>query len=381
MAPDGLGGRSWRPLSLRLRIFAEFPESMPSKFFLRRLAAPLLVLASAGCATATPTAMQGADNDRAALAAWNERVDAALATRADTLAARGAPRDLIASALLRAMPPRNPETPGIFPDWERPGAREAWQSARDRSPDDVLLAWIELENCPGPCDADAARARLQRLEPDNAAAWLQAFDAAWLAGDERLARAHLARAARSERFSYHFEELGLLLQDATTALPVPAPTPAQLRALDMPAGSSADDVTAGAVFGHAVIVISGLPRLHEACGRPGLEPAAYADCHGTLLHLARSRDLLSRMIGTSQLSRLTAGTPGQAQWQAAWRRLRWLHAQSAGFDSDSADYIRGAWQSGEVAALEALLRANGVPLEPPADWDADAAAPRPVPAS
>lgn len=294
----------------------------------------------------------------------------ALRARAKALAARDDSRSMLAAALVLATLPTVDGTPRT-PDWGAPGARDALEAARQRAPDDPLLAWVELYGCSASCDPQPILARLRRLEPDNAALWLHFIEAASGTGDQRAAQDALHRAAQARQYSWQAETLGPLLLGALRGLEIPPPTSAQRAAMGAPAPTTIEDQVALEAFW---VTALGIPPLHSVkalCFDADQRPVAErrSDCVALGTRLAQAPDLISASIGTSFLVDLTAGTPAQASWSARRRQLFWVQHRAFPLIPASADYWRAVFRDGEVRAMEDLMRAHGESLVPPADWE------------
>ena len=185
-------------------------------------------------------------------------------------------------------------------------------------PDDALAAWLEALDCPDVaiCDPAAARARLQRIDPENAAAWLLELDALGNESNPSRIDAALARAAQASGHD-------VALQDAITSVHammktiVPAMSPAQQRAMGRHVGlpGPVDDEMFASVMTMTVASPIPLPSygpVYSAC-RPGptLSSARRSSCIRVLDGMAGSGTLLSAMSADSRLLQLIGAGPEQ----------------------------------------------------------------------
>lgn len=96
--------------------------------------------------------------------------------------------------------------------------------AAARSPGDALVQWIAVQTTKksAPATWANALAALQRLEPDNAAAWNEDLMLAAEAKDADAVDAALARMAAGARFDIHWVDAMKALSEAYNRLPPPA---------------------------------------------------------------------------------------------------------------------------------------------------------------
>lgn len=312
-----------------------------------------------------------------ALDRWQQEADAATAARAEALAARGTPRDLLAAMLLTA--PETTDEPyghGLA----LPAHAVAWfDTARRATPADPLVAWMEATSCPIAnlgCDRDAAVARLLQVDPGNAAVQLLALQAAHAAGDAIAARTHLRLAAEAGRFEPHGQAMLQLMLDARDGIALPPMPPGAAAALASAYLSDAPpdpaDLQAVAAVGQwAALSLPPLQPLAERCSDAAATgPAIRQDCIGALAPIAGNRGMaLYPMFALHLLVQLD----DDDRWRRQLRRHAWLYEQAVPLqpslpDARAAAQARLLAEHGEVGAWEALLEHNGIALEPPADW-------------
>lgn len=316
---------------------------------------------------------------------WERMYAQALALHLRGLMASTDPRDLLAAAMLALI------GSGIDPA-ERPvgsvDPAEAYAAAQRLGPGDRLVAWMEMLDCPTfgqevACDPDAARQRLQRMEPRNAAVILHGLNAAVERGDERAVEHVLARAAAASDFEIPVGEIARMLYDALQSVDAP-PLPPRLAA-DMGEGfglerpATLDDHAELSAMGLTIAVATpGYGTLSQVCGvgadTPVL-PHRRPECISIYTAMARDPLLISQMISLTSLARLTHDMPEGPAWRERLRTLLWVQARSLeSLGSNVPEgYLQSAWRDGERVAMEAALTSKGIPTTPPSDWLPDSA--------
>lgn len=317
---------------------------------------------------------------RAASERWQARMDTALRAHAHVLAARGSARDLLAAALLWPPAPPVDGRPVAAPE-----ARQWFAAAREALPPEPLVDWLEATDCGGladDCDREGAIARLLAADPGNAAAHLLALHAAERRGDLAAIARHLRAAARAERFAPFYAPMMELIMEAHDGVAWPAPGPALGEALAVMWGISApvglEDYAAGQAAGRAMgIAYPGLGAVTRACpaDRSGA-PDLLEDCKALYARAAgKDAPWIDQLIALVHLSQLTAGEPGGDAWREQLRDLYWVQEQGPrlmpglpGSGITAGEYLRLQIEEGELDAMRELLRRNGIPATPPADW-------------
>jgi len=98
------------------------------------------------------------------------------------------------------------------------------------------------------------------------------------------------------------------------------------------------------------------------------------DCVRVMARLAGSPVMADALIGTLRSVRLAGDGADAPAWRERLRRLVWLQESATRLLSVQsaaplpADYFERFLREGEMAALEDVLRANGLPAQPPAGW-------------
>ena len=317
----------------------------------------------------------------AALQQWQQANLGAIRRHVRTLMASRDPRDQVAAALI--APSAGEPLSGEEFSWTTEEATTAFAAARRLGPDDRLVAWLEVFDCPrartgSGCDPQAALERLQRLEPDNAAVWLPALEAAVADADEASIDRLLSRAAAASRHGVPFSEIGLLLTRTLLDVDSPAMTSQVAQALgeDFAIGRAANAEDMAGVHAMAIASAVALPAhqpLQRLCvGPDGKPPRAtrLPSCIAIYADMAQDGLLLSQTVALTSLARLTADSAPGAQWRERLRHMHWIRsegtkAMGVGIPEG---YLKSVWRLGELPAMEEMLRAAGVPTTPPPGW-------------
>ncbi len=315
---------------------------------------------------------------------WMRRYRLALETHLPVAAARGTPRELLAAALM--LPAR--EDAGVEAGtWMAPEAR-GWLEAADRAdPRDVLVDWALANVCmsqDAPCDRERLLRSLLQQDPDNAEIRLRALADAAHKGDAQAAERHWRAATEATVHRSRFLELGRLLRDIQREVPLP-PLDARLahaHGVWMGLGRPAEVEDMADAFVIAMLAAVAMPAMAEVtrrCEARAIREDAVrrAECIRVFTLLAADEStLLGPMVALPRLVELTEGEPGNAGWRARLRRIRWIHesalARMLPSGPDQAPLPKGYadWfiDEGEPAAMRWLLQAQGIPPEPPQDW-------------
>jgi hypothetical protein len=298
------------------------------------------------------------------------------------LALRGDAYPLLAAALMAQADADDPARPKAL---QTPALLARAQKADDA---DALAWWVSVAlDCRGKaktCPREETLAQLEKADPANAGVWLWALSRAQETGDTTAARAALTSAAQAARFDDYFGTLTSVLYQATGILPVEENI---LRASNQPGVSPAGfRLTYAAVLAAAITPVSIAP-LEKACNEASSKADLADDCVAVAQKLADSGSLIARRGGSEMLMRLAS--PGAAHDAAvaqartlAWRmqHIGELGVRLANDSRVTGVYTQALGSSGrEIDAVDAVLRLQGIALEPPADWQPPApnAAPQP----
>ncbi|WP_157981365.1 hypothetical protein [Cognatilysobacter tabacisoli] len=306
----------------------------------------------------------------AAVERWNEELRVGLQARLAVLAQRSDAEGRVLFALLYPLA----QDPAAGDEDATSPVAEALGDAARLAPDDLLVARLEFAHCPRAataCSRTDALARWQRLEPDNAVAWLAGIGDATAAGGDEAAAALLARAARAEYHDLAYFADAPLVYAELRRMPMPPRSKALARELGERFGAGAplgdDDLRAAWASLPSLARQVAMIGPHTLCRAPGA--AVAADCRAVHRLLAAGDTLIERSIGLSTMARLSAGTPDAAYWQEQLRQFNWLRAASVGPHHPFPATLQRRWAIGEVPALQEWLAAQGRATPPPG-WQA-----------
>jgi hypothetical protein len=306
----------------------------------------------------------------AAATRLHDEISAALQAHLQILAARGQPRDRLDIALLLPLLDRDSVADPAL-------RRDALALARDAPGHRALVAWLEAIGCIDIEACDASVARLQQLEPDNAAAWLLALElqatAQTSAREAESQLALLKQAARASRYDDHLADAS---RETLRALqPVHWPPldrhgeTAVREMLQLPESVSGSALRPALMATYATAMdIPPYRATDEACApdtalRPGSD--RLGSCRAVMSLMADGDSLIAQVLGTTRMVRLTPDGPEAAHWRERLRQSHWLRAQWPKIGSPALSYaIR---EQGEVPAVRAELERRGLAL-PPAGW-------------
>ncbi|HEU4665339.1 MAG TPA: hypothetical protein VFS55_15020 [Dokdonella sp.] len=224
-------------------------------------------------------------------------------------------------------------------------------------PDDAFVQWIAASH-----DDPPSRARLQRLEPDNAAAWALSIDDATI--DRAQTLRHMASA---KRYSLHLKEAGETWLAAAKTFPPPADLDfggvigSSDEAAPLADADRAATIATMFAFMSAVDGSGSYSTIAKACA----DKSPTCTAIGRLL-ADRADTLIGTRVGFMLLRKQDAMTPDDV---ARARRLDWWQAgmRNLSTPSEVGRYLRDALAHGEIEALRLAMQRAGR-LEPPADW-------------
>ncbi|MGV8932700.1 MAG: hypothetical protein ACOH1R_11405 [Luteimonas sp.] len=301
---------------------------------------------------------------------------------ASQLAASGQPRELAFAATLRqfaslsALQAAQPA--GDVPSRASAGDPRIgkWQALASARAGKDVLANVLLMGAGSASDAAVRRqaaARWQRVEPDNLAPLLFT---------DMPVEALLAAARTRARFDLHFYDQARWMQAALLAHP---PTAGERQVLlGGEPGASMEElsmVTSLVLLGAGAIAMPSLQPLTEACQGNALASIATRRdaCRHVAALMAETSDTnLGVSIGLALQERL-ANTQGEhaavdaTRRRFDWQMLQWgrvAASQPRDGAAQFAEWLRDPAVDSEHAMVERVLRAAGVPLDPPAGWQA-----------
>lgn len=316
--------------------------------------------------------------------AWDAAFLESRREHARDLVQKGDPRSLLGAVLLYPgeIIQHEGSSTGV---WRRPPAVHEWfVRARAMAPDDRLLAWVEAVDCPvdaSQCDRADALERLHRLDPTNAAVWLESMRDAQSAGDEGQAEILFERSAQANRYDVYDLALGALLLESDEGFE-PPPMPSDIAELSeavyeqagMYLGTyMADAHLLGVWVSHAIPALQ-TPvgfclRVDELVG----DAARQASCRTLFALMAEDSSMaVTRQLSLGIMIRLTRETPQENRlWRERYREYQWQSQQMIDRLSPvipTEGYARDVLTNGELAAWRAFLDASGVSLTPPEGW-------------
>lgn len=323
--------------------------------------AALAAFGACAAASATP-ATDAVPADTAALTRFQRDLVSVLALRADA-------RPLLGAALLARALPKQSEALDFHHLIERAAA------SNDAGPD---VQWARLSDCDARADAcpnaDALSA-LEKLAPDNAAVWMLAIGQAARNDDRTAAREALARAAAASRYDDYTGRSLQALAYAVAALPPPA----DVLARKGPLASKPAGVQAMIVFGlGSAQPLPALQATAAMCTPKAVDdrPDRRAQCLALGKTLEWGGSALARSLGLHLRETLADGDDAREEARTARRDLIW-QVQNYGrltaraqTDPALADRLLALARNGgtEMSLMLASLRAAGLPVHAPADW-------------
>lgn len=291
------------------------------------------------------------------------------------LALRGDAHSLLAAALMAQADADDPARPKAL---QTPALLARAQKADDA---DALVWWVSAAlDCRGKaktCPREETLAQLEKSDPANAGVWLWALSRAQKTADTAAARAALTSAAQAARFDDYFGTLTSVLYQATGILPIGENI---LRASNQPGVSPAGFRLTYAASIAAAVAMRPLPPLENTCESASSDTDLAAECVAVAQKMADSGSLFARSAGAQLLMKLApigaAHDAAIAQARTlAWRmqRIGELGVRLANDSRVTGVYTQALQTSGrEIDAVDAVLRLQGIALEPPADWQAPA---------
>ena len=243
--------------------------------------------------------------------------------------------------------------------------------AAQAAPNDALVQWLvanyaDTTTPEGASHRAAAIDALTRIEPDNAAVWMQVIYDAGTRGDATGVDDALTRMAESRHFDEHFVDIAHAWFDVYNRYPPPA-------------GLATDGYDAGFVAAMAKAAATAMPSYQSvilACKPPATRDGDFdrkASCtRSGRLMLQHGHTLVAQSIGFAVLRNLDAATDAD---RAANRNLDWYRANSLRGTGDQGD-VRDAfsyesdWRrmDDEIDVVKSALRRSGLPTEAPEGW-------------
>ena len=287
------------------------------------------------------------------------------------LALRGDPGSLLAAALMADSDAN---------DKRRPVALKSpalLKRAQTIGADKPLVWWVTaaadchgaIKSCPHP----ETLQKLEALDAENAAVWALSLWRAQQAKDAPAARAALASAAQAKKYDDYFGTLIDTLYEAGGVLPMSS---------ELLNATGQNVSISGYRLIYAAGIAAGMVQPEGAAIRDTCKSAdtndtpLVADCLAVARKMELSGSINSQNMGLSlKMIMLPPGPERDAarsrQRALAWQTLRIsdLGDRLASNPAISRVYTQALNESGnESAAVIAVLRSQGVALEPPSDW-------------
>jgi hypothetical protein len=265
-------------------------------------------------------------------------------------------------------------------DKQRPAALKSpalLKRAQTVGSDKALVWWVTasadchvaIKSCP---QAETLQ-KLETLDGENAAVWALSLWRAQQAKDAPGARAALASAAQAKKYDDYF---GALIDDLYEAAGILPMSTELLNASGQNVSDSGYRLISAAGIAAGMVQTEGA-AIRDACkGADMKDETLIADCVAVAQKMELSGSINAQNMGLSlKMALLPPGPERDAarsrQRALAWQTLRIsdLGDRLAANPAVSHVYTQVLNESGnESAAVLAVLRSQGVALEPPADW-------------
>ncbi len=295
---------------------------------------------------------------------------------AHQLASKNEARNLLVASILigsgKALMPasRQKTNEGLAAQWMR-SAIEAGQS-------DVLIAWYEATHCFGDkvCNAGSAIARLEKLDPENAAVHLLALNYAQLGNDQADMDATFLRAVNSRYYNSYYHEYA-----KATYLSMAGWQPEKNDAereddaknwgLDKP--PSDEDYRKIQALGMALAFpLPGFQSFTNYCdgSKKGLDRKEA--CIKLFEMIRNDNTAISKAVALSMLSKLTVGHPKGPQFREELRQHYWMRENQNKLNKMRPEYDSSYIQQWphltEWESLIVDMRKAEIPLTAPESW-------------
>ena len=197
--------------------------------------------------------------------------------------------------------------------------------AADKAPDRPDIVWLYSQLCAqvSGCQPESAEARLRRLDPANASAWLGALSRAQLRRDVAAENEVLAAMSRIDRFDIYWNSLVskvTIVMGTNTAAQLVPTTPDLL-------STSLDD----AIGWISSIVVPSFRPLSESCSSARLaNPATAQRCRAIAAALTRGDSYIAESVGLGIAERLAPADSPQAAAVAEQIRRSRYQRETAG---------------------------------------------------
>ena len=298
------------------------------------------------------------------------------------LALRGDPGSLLAAALMAGSDADDKRRP---PALKSPALLKRAQTI---GADNTLVWWVTASvDCRGAvktCPQPETLQKLEAVDAENAAVWALSLWRAQQANDAPAARAALVSAAQATKYNDYF---GAVIDDLYEAAGILPMSTDLLNATGQSVSISGYRLISAAGIAAAMVQPEGA-AIRNACENADVnDTALIADCLAVAQKMELSGSINSQNSGLSLKMALLPSGPEREAARARQRALAWqtlrisdLGDRLAANPAVSRVYTQALNESGsESAAVLAVLRSQGVALEPPADWQPPQAETLPTP--
>lgn len=277
---------------------------------------------------------------------------------------------LLAAALMADADAADKSRPAAL---KLPALLKRAQTVGENSP---LVWWVtaaaECHGTAKTCPATETLQKLESLDAENAAVWTLSLWHAQQANDAPAARAALTSAAQAKHFNDYFGAVVAALYQAQDVLPM---SQELLNATRQNASVSGYRLTTAAGIA-AALAYPGGRAIFAACKPDLADTSVTADCLELAKKMEQSGSLNTKSVGLQLHAALLADGAELTGVRAHQRTLLWqmqrigeLAGLLASEERITRAYTQTLLESGdESAAVYAVLRSQGVPLEPPPDW-------------
>lgn len=265
-------------------------------------------------------------------------------------------------------------------DKNRPAALQSpalLKRAQTAGAESALVWWVTAafdchatsKNCPHP----ETLQKLASTDAENSAVWTLSLWRAQQAKDAPAARAALASAAQAKSYNDHFGTLIDTIYEAQGVLPIGVEI---LNATGQDVSADGFRLVSAAGIA-AAVALPGYIAIGDACkGADANDTGLVTDCLAVAQNMELSGSINSQNAGLSlKMAILPPGPERDAararQLALSWQTLRIsdLGDRLAADPAVTRVYTQALNESGdESAGVLAVLRSQGVALEPPADW-------------
>ncbi|MEO8803610.1 MAG: hypothetical protein ABI304_14545 [Rudaea sp.] len=340
---------------------------MKARFLLLLAALPFAALAQPYLPDAGPTAEQPTKSQltpKQQLTQYRHDQINLLALHAD-------PPSLLAAALL-AEPDANDKT---RPDVLK--TPKLLERAQRFGADSALVWWVtaaieckaKLKDCPS---SDTLQ-KLEQLDAQNGAVWALALWRAQQAGDDITARATLTSAAQAKSYDDYFGALILTIYRAEGILPMSSEL---LNATGQDASVDGYRLTTAAAIAAALVQPENSAIMKACKHADSADSSLVEDCIQVARTMAAAGSMFTRQIGLAVEESMLSGGPAHDAAVTQVRTHAWRMQQIARLGGRLATdtrvtrtYLQALQASAnESDAVDAVLRSQGVALEPPGDW-------------